>query len=160
MINQILPDNEQQGILYDNVLGESINDELKGRKFILCEYFCDNIQCDCKSVVVAVEEINDLEAAKSQPPVASIRYDWSDTQPEIILDEEHDQSLLAPAMLEMYKTLVQKKEYTARLVLKYKLFKAWCKINSLLAEVDSKIGRNEPCICGSGKKYKKCCLKR
>lgn len=24
---------------------------------------------------------------------------------------------------------------------------------------DSKVGRNEPCPCGSGKKYKKCCLK-
>lgn len=23
---------------------------------------------------------------------------------------------------------------------------------------ESKIGRNEPCLCGSGKKYKKCCL--
>ncbi|PIP38932.1 MAG: hypothetical protein COX19_09930 [Desulfobacterales bacterium CG23_combo_of_CG06-09_8_20_14_all_51_8] len=23
--------------------------------------------------------------------------------------------------------------------------------------VESKIGRNEPCPCGSGKKYKKCC---
>ena len=24
---------------------------------------------------------------------------------------------------------------------------------------DAKIGRNDPCPCGSGKKYKKCCLK-
>ena len=24
----------------------------------------------------------------------------------------------------------------------------------------TKIGRNEPCPCGSGKKYKKCCLKK
>ena len=23
-----------------------------------------------------------------------------------------------------------------------------------------KIGRNEPCLCGSGKKYKKCCLNK
>lgn len=23
-----------------------------------------------------------------------------------------------------------------------------------------KIGRNDPCPCGSGKKYKQCCLKR
>jgi uncharacterized protein YecA (UPF0149 family) len=23
----------------------------------------------------------------------------------------------------------------------------------------SKVGRNDPCPCGSGKKYKKCCLK-
>ena len=160
MINQILPDNEQQGILYDNVLGESINDELKGRKFILCEYFCDNIQCDCKSAIVAVEEINVLEAEPPPPPVAAISYDWSGTQPEIVLADDHEQSLLAPAMLEMYKTLTQNKEYTARLILKYKLFKAWSKINSLLAKIDSKTSRNDPCICGSGKKYKKCCLTR
>ena len=24
--------------------------------------------------------------------------------------------------------------------------------------ITPKIGRNEPCLCGSGKKYKKCCL--
>jgi len=24
--------------------------------------------------------------------------------------------------------------------------------------VETKVGRNEPCPCGSGKKYKKCCL--
>ena len=24
---------------------------------------------------------------------------------------------------------------------------------------ESKIGRNDPCVCGSGKKYKKCCGK-
>ena len=23
---------------------------------------------------------------------------------------------------------------------------------------DGKVGRNDPCPCGSGKKYKKCCL--
>ena len=27
------------------------------------------------------------------------------------------------------------------------------------AKVEKKIGRNEPCPCGSGKKYKKCCGK-
>ena len=26
-------------------------------------------------------------------------------------------------------------------------------------EVEKKVGRNEPCPCGSGKKYKKCCGK-
>ena len=24
----------------------------------------------------------------------------------------------------------------------------------------NKIGRNQKCVCGSGKKYKKCCLKK
>jgi len=26
-------------------------------------------------------------------------------------------------------------------------------------KVEDKIGRNDPCPCGSGKKYKKCCMK-
>jgi len=26
------------------------------------------------------------------------------------------------------------------------------------AQSNSKVGRNDPCPCGSGKKYKKCCL--
>jgi hypothetical protein len=25
---------------------------------------------------------------------------------------------------------------------------------------NKKVGRNDPCLCGSGKKYKKCCLGR
>lgn len=25
---------------------------------------------------------------------------------------------------------------------------------------EPKVGRNDPCICGSGKKYKKCCLNK
>ena len=29
-----------------------------------------------------------------------------------------------------------------------------------IKRVGPKIGRNDPCICGSGKKYKKCCLKK
>lgn len=25
---------------------------------------------------------------------------------------------------------------------------------------EKKIGRNDPCLCGSGKKYKKCCIEK
>jgi uncharacterized protein YecA (UPF0149 family) len=28
-----------------------------------------------------------------------------------------------------------------------------------LEEVSNDVGRNDPCPCGSGKKYKKCCMK-
>ena len=31
--------------------------------------------------------------------------------------------------------------------------------NSKMAVNDNKVGRNDPCTCGSGKKYKKCCGK-
>jgi uncharacterized protein YecA (UPF0149 family) len=29
-----------------------------------------------------------------------------------------------------------------------------------LIKTQPKVGRNEPCPCGSGKKYKKCCLNK
>src|SRR6266496_5911257 len=33
-------------------------------------------------------------------------------------------------------------------------------ISESLSSLEQKIGRNDPCPCGSGKKYKKCCLGR
>lgn len=33
------------------------------------------------------------------------------------------------------------------------------KIRTIIREYDKKVGRNDPCPCGSGKKYKNCCLK-
>ena len=40
----------------------------------------------------------------------------------------------------------------------YKHYYQWLKDNSVLAP--KKIGRNAKCPCGSGKKYKKCCLNK
>ncbi|MCB0522298.1 MAG: SEC-C domain-containing protein [Saprospiraceae bacterium] len=33
-------------------------------------------------------------------------------------------------------------------------------IFSSLLKMVSKVGRNDPCPCGSGKKYKKCCMNK
>lgn len=33
------------------------------------------------------------------------------------------------------------------------------KIRTIIREYDKKVGRNDLCPCGSGKKYKNCCLK-
>ena len=30
--------------------------------------------------------------------------------------------------------------------------------DSVTVRIEEKIGRNDPCPCGSGKKYKKCCI--
>ncbi|OJV65930.1 MAG: hypothetical protein BGO41_08325 [Clostridiales bacterium 38-18] len=31
-------------------------------------------------------------------------------------------------------------------------------VSSVTVRVENKVGRNDPCPCGSGKKYKKCCI--
>jgi uncharacterized protein len=43
-------------------------------------------------------------------------------------------------------------------VVTYKLFHYWVEKNTTeKKESKTKVGRNDPCPCGSGKKYKKCC---
>jgi uncharacterized protein YecA (UPF0149 family) len=37
--------------------------------------------------------------------------------------------------------------------------KVYRRVGIKLEEVSGDIGRNDPCPCGSGKKYKKCCMK-
>ncbi|MCD4714205.1 MAG: SEC-C domain-containing protein, partial [Clostridiales bacterium] len=31
-------------------------------------------------------------------------------------------------------------------------------VDTVTVRIENKIGRNDPCPCGSGKKYKKCCI--
>jgi uncharacterized protein YecA (UPF0149 family) len=70
------------------------------------------------------------------------------------------QSELAQALLKKLDFILKNDiSYVKRLKEHYKIFrKAIDKQNQIKPFVSQvKIGRNEPCPCGSGKKYKKCC---
>ncbi|MFH1200137.1 MAG: SEC-C metal-binding domain-containing protein [Candidatus Micrarchaeota archaeon] len=79
------------------------------------------------------------------------------------------QSGHSDALLELFKQyLVTDERYVARLKRHYEMFKA--KVREIAGkqrlsesagrESVPKAGRNDSCPCGSGKKYKKCCLKQ
>ncbi len=84
------------------------------------------------------------------------------------------QSEIAPAILKIVKDVLRSdKNYLKRLKSHYKLFKEIVEskenksrnfsYRNYLSDKpintkSQKIGRNEPCPCGSGKKYKNCCL--
>ena len=79
------------------------------------------------------------------------------------------QSRLAPIILKLVDSVVlQDEKYIERLKTHYALFREEIgkglqkndnDKNSNVISFPPKIGRNLPCPCGSGKKYKKCCLK-
>jgi uncharacterized protein YecA (UPF0149 family) len=74
------------------------------------------------------------------------------------------QSELAPTLLNMVKEVVlNDQRYIERLKEHYRLFKAAIDGIRTTATPESrlkKVGRNDPCPCGSGRKYKHCCLNR
>lgn len=129
------------------------------------EMFCDENGCDCRRVFFYV-----ISSFRKKVE-AVIAWGWEDEEfykkwmkdddPKIIsslkgpiLNAASPQSKYALPILELVEdVLLQDKAYIERVKRHYKMFRE--KVD--LQDKQIKIGRNEPCLCGSGKKYKKCC---
>lgn len=61
------------------------------------------------------------------------------------------------SIFEMYDYIV-KHWYSYNKEEKDKAFNSWSRNEETYIREEPKIGRNDPCPCGSGKKYKKCCM--
>ena len=80
------------------------------------------------------------------------------------LNTASPQSELAPALLKQIAHILQDRHYVDRLKRHYRMFKDAVDNKDFESEEKNlapriRIGRNDPCLCGSGKKYKKCCGK-
>ena len=129
------------------------NTTLPPDTYALIENYCDEPGCDCRRVIFNIRE-------------------WSShKEPDVlrelqgpVLNRLSLQSELAPTLLNMVKEVVlNDRRYIERLKEHYRLFKAAVDGVRTTATPESrlkKIGRNDPCPCGSGRKYKHCCLKR
>ena len=113
----------------------------------------------------AMDELKDgigLRAYGQQDPVVKYRIEGMDMFEEMVLDIKHD---VVKILMNLRKQEDVKREETAKIT-----GAALQAINSLdngeqiKSEVNKtvvnegpKVGRNDPCPCGSGKKYKNCC---
>ena len=155
----------------------AINDpELPAGNYGLVEAYCDEVGCDCRRVFFNVfsEERKEI--------VAVIAYGWEkrkfyadwfgDNDPRIIaelqgpiLNLASHQSELAPILLDKIKYVLKDRNYVERIKRHYRMFKDLIEeenkdVTSVKSGKNVKIGRNDPCPCGSGKKYKRCCMKK
>ena len=115
----------------------------------------------------AMDELKDgigLRAYGQQDPVVKYRIEGMDMFDEMVLDIKHD---VVQMMMNLRKQDEVKREETAKIT-----GAALQALNSLdngekmkveehkpVVNDGPKVGRNEPCPCGSGKKYKNCCGK-
>lgn len=84
--------------------------------------------------------INDKENYALLSPIILLELGCNpDNEDKVVTDEERENLLaMIPAVV-------------------YKIFEYWQAKTKKSKESNIKIGRNDPCPCGSGKKYKKCC---
>lgn len=151
----------------------ALNDpDLSDGEYGLVEAYCNERNCDCRRVFFNVYSWQEREV------VAVIAYGWENREyyvkwfgeddpriiPELqgpVLNLGSPQSELAPVLLEKVKYILQDERYVARIKRHYRMFKETVDDGQPgRVRPSKKVGRNEPCPCGSGKKYKSCCGKR
>jgi hypothetical protein len=140
----------------------------------LLEAYCPDPSCECRRVMINVVDVDHLEDGY----LASISFGF-DRDTEMagpFLDPLNPQSPLADMLLGHVSAVLSDHAYVDRLERHYYLVKAAAspshpaheKLSAWLAEGQQvgplrprpQIGRNDPCPCGSGKKYKSCCLRK
>jgi hypothetical protein len=147
------------------------------------ENYCNDRDCDCRRVLLQVHWMEGrLEAATINYAFEPAKPPFDD-EPQIFLDLLNPQSAHADDLLDLFKEMLESDPgYHQQLVRHYEMWKAvvddprhpdHAKVrgethddpdfspafpkSTTVRRNGPKVGPNQPCPCGSGKKYKKCC---
>ena len=140
----------------------------------LLEAYCPDPKCDCRRVMINVVDVGHLE--DGYQAAIGFGFDRDADMAGPFLDPLNPQSPLANMLLEHVSVVLSDRAYVERLERHYRMVKAAASpthpahatLLTWLAEDDEikplrpkpRAGRNDPCPCGSGKKYKNCCLRK
>ncbi len=126
---------------------------------IIDEHYCLRSGCDCDSVAVCLIPIKDGKQTEGIPPMIDLHYKTG-----VISSVDPGDGLSRPAQdvwsqfKEKYPDILsQFSKRHKQLVRLYADYRKRHPTHSPIVKSE-KAGRNDPCPCGSGKKFKKCCL--
>jgi uncharacterized protein YchJ len=160
---KLRPQDTAQGgqlVPYNEVTGfkEVVAFPILGKQYAMYEQFCKNRECKCTQSRMDLIEMKDNKLTDN---VYDITYDYEKKQ---ILEASPTVSPEFEASLvdnQTFNLRLKYRHYRIKIAYNYWLIKNKNKqilaLQSRLLQVNGKIGRNDPCPCGSGKKHKKCC---
>lgn len=147
--------------------------------YLFRELYCTEPRCDCRRVIL---QIMDLERRRV---AATINYAFepADDYPQITLDPLNPQTEASSGLLTLFEQMIGVDAvYRARLIKHYTMWKEAVDdadhpghpaVRSVyhddpsfhaafpraapVRRAEAKVGANDPCVCGSGRKYKRCC---
>jgi len=134
--------------------------EIDNRGFVLDEQYCVKPGCNCSDVAVSlldVDAIND-HAGRVEYPLILLDYRKATWRVERKGGEGNDLLNRIGKQLSRGEHPSCFERHHKRLKALYRLYKERHNVGATPTLASRKIGRNSPCPCGSGKKYKKCCL--
>jgi len=134
-------------------------DEKDNIPYIVFEQYCSNHKCNCSDTVLSFTK-------DGQNEDFAFRYNYTTKEIEPLdgyrknvsfQEAEHYIQLLKTKFKDFDRKLEERNEVMRHLFKKFTI-----RMNTQLVrtnKIGKKVGRNEKCPCGSGKKYKKCCLR-
>ena len=150
---------------YDEKEQEIGNDDLRELERVVMLKVVDQKWMDH---IDAMDELKDgigLRAYGQQDPVVKYRIEGMDMFEEMVLDIKHD---VVKILMNLRKQEDVKREEAAKITGAALQAinsldngeKIKTEVNKTVVNEGPKVGRNDPCPCGSGKKYKNCCGKK
>jgi len=154
---------EYNGLMsaYNDILpyGDQLLVKIKGEQCIIFDQYCLLPKCPCSDTNLDIISFDKHE--KKGKEVCCISLNYRKKQWKL------NDKFQSPISLETVRTTIEEqipdiyKQMHMRHI-KLKAIYTHCKKKHYAPKQEpqfSKAGRNDPCPCGSGKKYKKCCLK-
>jgi len=151
-------------VLYSDVYSISAYDQLllevDQQLYMASDYYCLNPECDCKEVIIVFDKVNDNKI--TDPPVMTCRVKFKTGR--LVIE---DKGISLKLSRQLYKELLAGFDGAGIKLFeeRYARIKKWGEVfmqnkaayNRSNIQITNKVGRNTPCPCGSGKKYKFCC---
>lgn len=148
-------------LAYNDVLpyGDQILVTIEGNNYIVLDQFCLLPKCSCTDTTLSIMPVDRVYNEAQELCSISVNYrkkQWKDFL------EIQSSSLSADKLKSAME--IQVPDFYDKLLkrhIRLKSIYAHCKKRHFESQQllnTSRVGRNDPCPCGSGKKYKKCCL--
>jgi uncharacterized protein YchJ len=153
---------EQNSLMYayNDILpyGEILKVTLYEMHCIIYDQYCLKPGCSCTDTVLNIFSVDDNGEIENELSALSVKYNnrkWNTIE---TASSEADLKSIKSAVEQQYPDIyskLKKRHLRLRSIYAYNKKRDYSPKQALRLP---KVGRNDPCPCGSGKKYKKCCL--
>lgn len=143
---------------------EKMEFHLNNVKYLIADQYCLNSNCSCTDAALTIIEIKKDKKVIDGYKAPGVFYNYRTKKWEVIRETSNNLKSLQKVMTGLQKAIpdiayILKKRHR-KLRLLYERYRKMNNIKTFTTPNNTsrkKIGRNEPCPCGSGKKYKICC---
>ena len=128
------------------------------------EFYCKNPKCKCADILIDIIQIRKKDRGKRKDDTfGTIDYNYKTERKTITSKHKKEVENIFIKLNEKYdlqQIYAKRNKLIRELYKKEKTEYYSNKTNATSSNIYKNVKRNAPCPCGSGKKFKKCCLKK